>query len=202
MDDESCTGLDDAELVRRQLRLTAEDDRRAYAELVRRYGRLVYGECRGFLYRVGVRRAQDAADLAQETLLRGLRDLATLRDPARFADWVCGIALNVCRNWVSNRNNQMKTLSALGPCADDGAGSPPRGSPAPDTRDDLLDLAEAMARLPENWRRALLLRLEGHSYQEIARALGIKPPTVNAWLTQARNLLRQRLGPPARDGHD
>lgn len=191
MDDAAYRGMDDAELVSRQVRELGGDDRRAYAELVSRYGRLVYSECRGFLYRAGVRRAQDAHDLAQETLMRGLRDLATLNNPAVFADWVCGIALNVCRNWVAKRENKVRNLTADDP--------EPPGRCEAGPRDDLLDLAEALAKLPDNWRRAILLRLEGYSYQEIAGRLGVKPPTVNAWLTQARQQLRRLLNPPDDD---
>jgi len=112
---------------------------------------------------------------------------------------VCGIALNVCRNWVNNRNNRMKTLSALPPgqAADGMAETPARC--ADGSRDDLLDLADGMARLPDTWRRALHLRLANHSYQEIAEQLGVKTPTVNAWLTQARQQLRQLLRPPDGD---
>jgi RNA polymerase sigma factor (sigma-70 family) len=191
MDDAAYREMDDAELVRRQVGRPGGDDRRAYAELVRRYGRLVYVECRGFLCRAGARRAQDADDLAQETLLRGLRDLATLHNPEVFADWVCAIARNVCRNWVARRDNNNRNFAPDDP--------EPPGRPDAGPRDDLLDLAEALGKLPDSWRRAILLRLDGCSHQEIADRLGVKPPTVNAWLTQARQLLRRLLNPPDDD---
>jgi RNA polymerase sigma factor (sigma-70 family) len=183
--------MGDAELVRRQVGQLGGDDRRAYAELVRRYGRLVYHECRSFLYRAAARRAQDADDLAQETLLRGLRDLATLHNPEVFAGWVCAIAQNVCRNWVTRRDNNNRNLSADDP--------DPPGRPGDGPHDDLLDLAEALDKLPDNWKQAMRLCLDGCSYQEIADRLGVRPPTVNAWLTQARRLLRRLLNPPDDD---
>jgi RNA polymerase sigma-70 factor (ECF subfamily) len=165
-------------------------DGEAYARLVRRYGGPVYVLCRAFLYRAGARRAQDAEDLVQETVLRGWRDRAALKDPARFGPWLQGIARNVCRNWVKDRENSQEPL----PAAD-----LPGAAPGP-CDDPLRELADAMERLPADHREALLLRLAGYSHREIADLLGVAPATVNAWLVRGRDLLRRLLRPP--EPHD
>lgn len=173
------------EVVRRAM----DGDGEAYARLVRRYGGPVYVLCRAFLYRAGAHRAQDAEDLVQETVLRGWRDRAALKDPARFGPWFQGIARNVCRNWVKDRENSQRPLgevdipgTALGP-----------------GDDPVWELTDAMERLPEGHREALLLQLAGYSHREIADLLGVAPATVNAWLVRARDLLRRLLRPPEPD---
>jgi RNA polymerase sigma-70 factor (ECF subfamily) len=180
--------MDDADLVRQ----TLGGDRAAYAGLVERYGPRVHTLCRAH-----VRRAEVAEELAQETLLRGLRDLATLHDPGRFAPWLYGIARNVCRNWKKDPENRQPTIgdptrsgSSMSSREQDRAGA---GDPAQE--DDLRDLRAAVEALPEDYARVLRLRLLGYTYNEIAAMLGIAWSTVNVWLTRARALLRQRLRP-------
>jgi RNA polymerase sigma factor (sigma-70 family) len=191
MDDNAYRDMDDAELVRREREAIDGDDRWAYGELFRRYGRLVYIVCRGILYRAGVRLAQDARDLAQETFMRGLRDLATLNNPGAFGHWICAIARNVCRNWLALHDNQNRNLSPSDP--------EPPGRPEAVSPDELLDLTGALDKLPEDLQLAMRMCLDGCSHKEIADWLGVKRPTVNTWLRKARQQLRDDLNPPEDD---
>jgi RNA polymerase sigma-70 factor (ECF subfamily) len=55
-------------------------------------------------------------------------------------------------------------------------------------------LEELLAELPENQRRALILkRFAGLSYQEIGEALGLSPQAVDGLLKRARQFLRKAL---------
>ena len=62
----------------------------AYGELARRWMPCVMAVCHA-----RVRCQASAADLAQETLLRGYRDLDTLKSPEKFGAWLRGIAHRV-----------------------------------------------------------------------------------------------------------
>src|SRR3954453_6750100 len=78
----------------------------AYEALVRRWAARVTGVCHA---RVG--RAAAAEDLAQETLLRGLRALPTLQDPAKFGHWLCGIAHRTCLDYLKSPRRADVSLS-------------------------------------------------------------------------------------------
>ena len=179
--------MSDAELVRQARAGRTE----AYAELVRRWAGRVTALCHA-----RVRHGHVADDLAQETLLRGFRSLASLTDPDRFGPWLCGIALRVCLDWLKSKQNKQIPFRVLGPdhrpedCCDeraDGTGDLERA----DERRRILEEVEA---LPEDYRRVVMLfYYEDMTYRELGRLLGVSPPTVNARLTKARALLRARL---------
>ena len=74
--------MTDGELVRR----ARAGDRSALTDLAHRWAGRVVARCHA-----AVRRPDAADDLAQETLLRGLRGLSSLADPEKFGPWLCGI---------------------------------------------------------------------------------------------------------------
>ncbi len=41
-----------------------------------------------------------AEELAQESLVRGFRALATLAEPDKFGPWLRGMASGVCLDWL------------------------------------------------------------------------------------------------------
>ena len=77
---------DDVYLVQATLRGEEE----AFSELARRYRKLAFG--------VAFNRLGDydaALDASQDALVAGFLQLPTLRDPGRFASWLCRIAGNI-----------------------------------------------------------------------------------------------------------
>ena len=75
----------DKSLVERAL----TGDSQAFGDLVERYERLVHG-----VILETVRRPDEVEDLVQEVFCRVYEQLASLRDPARFAGWVSRLAAN------------------------------------------------------------------------------------------------------------
>jgi RNA polymerase sigma-70 factor, ECF subfamily len=181
--------MSDADLVRQ----TLSGENRAYEELVRRWAARILGICHG---RVG--RRDVAEDLTQETLLRGFRHLSSLVEPDKFASWLCGIAVRTCLDWLKAKERTQVSFSTL---ARDGnldsileSQTEPAGS-SEETR-DLLTEIEA---LPETYRETLLLYYyEDVTYQDLAGLLGVSVATINARLTRARKMLRERLEKPIR----
>lgn len=170
-------------------------DAAARTELVRRWAGRALALCRS-----RVASAEAAEDLAQETLLRALRELPKLEDAAKFGPWLCGIARRLCVDWWRARRRAAAPFSALA----DGAlaAEDPRAAP-PDRRLEEAEEAEqlwaAIASLPEDHRETLALYYsQKTTYQELARQLGVSAATVNARLTQARLQLRTRLAEAAR----
>ncbi len=156
----------------------------AYEQLVWRWSARVLAVCHG---RVG--RAAAAEDLAQETLLRGLRALGTLTEPDRFGAWLCGIATRTCLDWLKSAQRTEVSYAALSETnlrapEDDGA----------DRREETARLMAEVERLPEAYREALMLYYyEDCTYQELATMLGVSAATVNARLTKGRAMLRERM---------
>jgi RNA polymerase sigma-70 factor (ECF subfamily) len=180
--------MTDGELVR-QARL---GDRTASEALVRRWSLRVLGFCHA---RAGNRHA--AEDLAQEALLRALRGLGTLETPDKFGSWLFGIAVRVCLDWRKARQTSQVPFSALGAnsLADeltDESGS--ELAEAEDRAAEVRRLMDEVEALSEKHREVVMLYYyHDVTYRELAELLGVSAATINARLTQARTILRERL---------
>jgi RNA polymerase sigma factor (sigma-70 family) len=177
--------MTDAELVRS----TLTGSRDAYAEIARRWAPRVTAICHS-----RVRKADVADDLAQETLLRGYRALTTLSDPAKVGTWLMGIAARAALDWLKAKERTTLLFSGLGP------DRPVEGLLTRDEPDVVGDADERrrlmceVERLPEALRQAVMLYYYGDlSYRELGDLLGVSAATINARLTKARTLLRERL---------
>src|SRR5712691_2147013 len=53
---------------------------------------------------------EDAEDLVREALLRAYLGLSQLRDPARFGAWLCGIAVNLAKMRLRQRELEGRLL--------------------------------------------------------------------------------------------
>jgi RNA polymerase sigma-70 factor (ECF subfamily) len=172
-------GKSDADLVREAL----SGRTAAYALLVHRWSARVLAVCHG---RVG--NASTAEDLAQETLLRALRALGSIREPERFGSWICGIATRTCLDWLKSKQRTEVSIDLL----EDLAGE---NSSHVGASDDSWDrLYQEIEQLPIKCREVLMLYYYSEStYQELGDMLEVSAATVNARLTKARKLLRHRL---------
>jgi len=174
-----------AALPDRQLvEMSRAGDRAAFGQLVARYQRLLLSVA----YHTGAD-ADLAEDVAQDAFLRawqGLDGFKMAQDNS-FRAWICRIA--------SNRTVDL--LRRERPAADltDVQLS---GSVRPDEAFERLEVSlrvrQALLRLPENSRQALVLREYGQlSYREISQTLGVPIGTVMSRLNYARSWLRREL---------
>src|SRR4029078_7489797 len=136
------------------VRLSHGGELTAYEELVRRWSARVLAVCHA-----RVRSCHTAEELAQESLLRGLRALATLEDAAKFGAWLCGIASRVCLDWLKCGQARQVSLDAMSDgktyaWAVDGGDAPDEvAGQADDERRLLAEVAE----LPDAYREVLLM---------------------------------------------
>lgn len=136
---------------------------------------------------------QQAADIAQDTYLR-LTSVSepelTIADPRAYLFRVAGnLAIDELRR-------QGRTERRAAP--EDAAVALADSAPLPEAvilaRERLRLLDEALAELPPNPRRALLLsRVEGHTFAQIAAALGVSESMVAKYVAQALRACRDRL---------
>ncbi len=177
----------DCELVR----LAQGGQTAAYEELLRRWSARVLAICHA-----KVRSVHTAEELAQEAMLRGLRSLGTLQEPAKFGPWLCGIASRACLDWLKCGQARQVSLDALSDGHADAWAV--QAGETPDEQitrnDEERRLLAEVATLPEAYREVILMYYyDDVTYHDVAVALGVSAATVNARLTKARAMLRQRL---------
>lgn len=158
------------------VRACRDDDKAAYAILVREHYRHVFALCLGMLANV-----HDAEDVAQETMLKGLRDLGKLAKPQRFESWILRIARNLCIDLL-RRRRRLKALPVE-----------PEPASTPKTPKD-HDLEAAVRRLPQELRLPLtLFYFEHKDAGRIAKMLSISPSLVYERIRAARQELHKLL---------
>ncbi len=170
----------DAELL---ARYAADGDHPAFAELVRRYARLVWGQCRGLLPS-----EPDADDAFQATFLALARSAAHIRDPNRLGPWLHAVAHRVCLN--ARRAAARRKKRERGTATAEGT------TPVADSAWDAAAAAvqEEVGRLPESLRMPFVLCcLEGKAPTDAAKQLGMKWGTFSARLSRAKQWLLERL---------
>jgi RNA polymerase sigma-70 factor (ECF subfamily) len=167
-------------------RLRAGDDG-AFEALVRGYQHRVFG--------VAVRmlgNAAEAEEIAQETFVRAHRSLAEFRGDAKLSTWLYAIASRLCLNRLAAAERRFgrqgeEALLRLPTVAG--------GADVVLERSELeAALHRAIAELPDDRRIVVVLRdLEGLSYEDIARTLGLELGTVRSRLHRARMDLKDKL---------
>ena len=127
-----------------------------------------------------------AADLAQDTWLKVLRGIASLREPASLRPWLFGIARRVAMDRL--RRQYTRAVDADAVLED---------LPAPivdDLDSDLASLEAGMSTLPLRERETLaLFYLRELSIEQIAVLSDVPAGTVKSRLFRARQLLRDQL---------
>jgi RNA polymerase sigma factor (sigma-70 family) len=158
-------------------------DERAFATLLQRHGPLVWGLCRRWLSH-----PQDAEDAFQATFLLLVRKAGSLRNREAVGSWLYGVAYRIARRACLRGRRQKSREQSLT--------QEPVARPGQEVgRWELgAALADALNRLPENYRAPILLcDLEGKTHAEPARQLGCPRATVATRLGRARARLRRRL---------
>ena len=176
----------DEELVRGYL----QGDKEAFSTLVKRHETRVYNVCLRIL---GNR--EDARDATQEAFLTALRKLSQFRGDAAFTTWLHRVAVNACYDALRKRKRQPMLHLATD---DDHQREVEPGPPVPDPADALaagIDVARALAQVPEDYRVALVLAdVRDLPYEEIARVLNVPLGTVKSRVHRGRIALARALG--------
>ncbi len=181
------------------LKRAARGDESAFERLITPHLDATYRLC---LHLMG--NEQDAADMAQEALVRAWRSLSTYKGQSKFSTWLYRIAHNVCLDELRKRKaKQTQSLQALqesGYDPIDPTDTPERAAARSETRSQLRT---AIAGLSDEHRTVLVLRdVHGLSYEEIASVLDVNLNTVKSRIARARSALRKILSPDAELLHD
>ncbi len=172
-----------------QGQLAAEESKSA-ERLFEEHSGWIYGYCLRVL-----RSREEAEDALQTTYLNACRSIAQGTRPTAGSAWLLRIAQNVCltRLRSSGRRNRVERVQDMRILEDTAAAV--RHHP-----EELVGLTDALCHLPEQQRKALLLReWKGLSYREVAGELGITQSAVETLIFRARRSLAVALeNPPKR----
>ena len=160
-------------------------------DLYQQYGKQIYAYC---LHQL--RSREEAEDAVQTTFLNAFRGLQRGTTTRFEQAWLYKIAANVC---IARRSSSGRRLRLEAP--DDFEMLEeivPSGSASAGDTLELMGLEEALEQMPENQRRAILLReWQGLSYREIASELDLSQGAVEMLIFRARRTLASALEEPA-----
>jgi RNA polymerase sigma-70 factor (ECF subfamily) len=178
----------DAALIARAV---VQDDRHAFAELVRRHQSTV----RACLRKLTAGNHALADDLAQETFVLAWRNLKSFRQEARFSTWLYRIATNC---WLADaRKRKEELLGDAGGDGDDESMAAALGEATPDHARGAalkMDLERAMAALSEGERAAIVQCYHNDlSHEEASYVLGMPVGTVKTHILRGKQKLKIAL---------
>nr|MBQ4319818.1 sigma-70 family RNA polymerase sigma factor [Clostridia bacterium] len=191
---ETDSEYDEAETIRK----AANGDSQAFTALVKQYEKLVYN----LAYQTAMN-PDDAFDISQEVFIKAYRSLQSFRGDCKFSTWIYRIAQNAAKDFMRSKSRR-RTVSLTdygndedgeaktADIADDNISSKPEESAEANERREIV--RQAIASLSEDHRRIILLRdIEGYSYEDISKMLGLEIGTVKSRLNRARMAIKEYL---------
>lgn len=161
--------------IARLVRGAQRGDGAAFAELYRRFARMVHG-----LVLARTSHA-DVDDLVQDVFVTALERLTDLREPAAFGGWLAAIARHRAADHTRRQPRTEELVNDV-------------PSPRQGDRLEALVILNAIKSLPEAYNETLVLRLvEGMTGAEIAERTGLTPASVRVNLHRGMKLLREKL---------
>ncbi len=167
----------------------------AFEELAARYQKQIFS----LAYRM-CGNQEDAADMAQEALIKVYRNVEKFKGDSKFSTWLYRVVTNTCLDEM--KKMKRKQVYSLDDELETKDGSLKRdledNAPTPEDRAEQRERSEAiqdaLMRVSETHRRVLVLRdIQGFSYEEIAGMLECSEGTVKSRLSRAREALRKVL---------
>lgn len=169
--------------------LAAGGDRAALDVLLERHVDRVHAICRRIL---GNR--EDALDATQEALISVARSIDRFDGRAAFTTWLYRVASNAALDELRRRKRRPTPAAPLIDPAAPGTG--------PEAVGDRIDVDAALARIPEEFRVAVVLRdLCDLDYAQIADVLDLPPGTVRSRIARGRAALAVQLAPGPAPGN-
>ncbi len=136
----------------------------------------------------------DALEATQDTFISAFRRAGSFRGESSFGTWLYRIGINACRDVLRKRQRLPEPVSEI---PDEGL----RSSTARVEEEvvDRVDLARALALLPDEYRQAVAMHdLGGIPYEEIASIADVPIGTIKSRISRGRRLLATYLEQAAR----
>lgn len=162
-----------------------DGDHQAFAELVSRYKKLIYG----VVYNM-INDKQDVNDVAQEVFLRIYKALNQYNPEYKFSTWSVRIATNLCLDILRKKKINFVPIEDVSGVSGD--------VDTPEEKyiqmERLRHIREAVAALEEKYRAPIVLyHQNGLSYEEISKVLNEPMSIVKNRIYRARLMLKEKL---------
>lgn len=133
----------------------------------------------------------DAQDLVQQTVERALAARKSFKPGTRLDSW----SFTIMRRIAIDEGRKAQRLSQVVSAEDERTpAAPDLGQPDENLRLDGLTARQALFSLPEDQRQAVaLVLIEGFSYAEAAKVLGVPDGTLTSRLVRGRQTLADLL---------
>ena len=150
----------------------------AYGQLVELYKTYLYKMA--WLY---VRNADLALDVVQESILKGFRQIKTLKKEKYFKTWMTRILINTAKDMMEQQRPVLQLEQVSEAAAE-----------SRNNVEEKMDLCDAIHRLPEQYQSVVILKyFNDMKLSEIAEILQIPEGSVSAYLFRAKQELRSIL---------
>jgi len=141
----------------------------------------------------------DARDLTQDVFLKAFENIGRFQGRSKFSTWLTSIAINTGTELLRQR----KPSESLAEMEEDEGFRPRQVQRWEDNPEQMCSASqvndlvrEAILRLPEKYRVAVLLRdINQLSTEEAAAALDLSIPALKARVLRGRLMLRESLAP-------
>ena len=174
------------------LQNAAAGDQGAFTALMRRHEDRIFALA---LRMTGNR--TDALDATQDTFISAYKQAGKFRGESQFSTWLYRVGMNACNDLLRKRSRAPRPSSDQMTDAE-----PARGPGVAEGVTLRLDLAIALAQLPDDYREAVAMHdLGGVPYEEIAQITEVAIGTVKSRISRGRKrlaeILEQAEGPAA-----
>ena len=179
-------------------------EKELFHELVRPYERSVYFAAYSIL-----ENEHDAEDVAQEAVLKALKNLQSFRGEAKFGTWLVSIAINEARARL--RHEKVLKFDSIDAAQEDEDGTfvPAVLNDWREVPSEALErkelrelLRSALESLPQIYREVLILRdVQEFNIADTAAILGVNDGVVKTRLLRARLMMQKILAPQLKTKH-
>ena len=172
--------------------LAKTGDQSAFGELMTRYEKQVYHQALRLLSN-----PEDAADVTQEVFIKVWRSLPSFQGDSSFSTWLYRLTDNAAIDLLRREKKRRGDASLDDEEYQwDSTLADPNSAPDRELEQQELrrSVAEGLKKLSEEHRRVLVLReINGLSYEEIGKILGLSTGTVKSRIARARTALARLL---------
>jgi RNA polymerase sigma-70 factor (ECF subfamily) len=169
-----------------------QGDRSSLQELCKELEKYIRG-----YFRQKFRNDDIVNDLAQETYIRLLGNLATVQEPMKLRSFVVKVAIHVTQDYFRQkyRRKEESIENSLATTSYQESDLPEEIEHAGSSDRILsrLDLENALSQLPEKSRQIVLMSADGYKYEEIAAELELSVSGVKMQIKRSMEKLRATL---------
>ena len=167
-----------------------EGDVEAFGVLVQKYHRAIYGLAFHLL-----KNFDDAQDITQDVFIEAFQNLGQLRDPTRFAAWIRGITVNLCKMWLRQHTRTVLLEEMNNECQncllDRSISDPAEECENMELHDTVMKAIDSLSE--KNRLVITLYYINGMSYKEIAAFLDVPVTTIEGRMHRAKKQLKEEM---------